>query len=406
MAQAPQKTPAGTRPQAGAKDKAKAKAKPRPPGARKNRGASAAARGPDAHHSRALWRGAISFGLVHIPIGLHSATASSGIDFDWLDRRTMEPVGYKRVNKASGKEVTAKDIVKGVPVGQGRYVVLSNEEIAAAFPKTTQTIEIEAFVDADEVPFVYLERPYYTVPLERGAKVYALLREALRRSHKVAVAKVVIQTQQHLAVLIPCGRALVLDLLRWGGEIRSVEELGLPPAGAEAAGIREAEMQMALQLIDDMAQPWDADQFRNSFADEIHRLVAAKVEAGDTAAVPRLPGSGAREPPRAAAGADVLDLAALLQRSLSSRQTPAPRSGPAAPVTPLPRSRAPAPGPALAGSAAKPAKPGAAPGSKPAAAAKKPRAAPAKPVAARKSAPARPPTPKGAASAKPARRAA
>src|SRR5256885_429862 len=118
--------------------------------------------------ARSMWKGAISFGLVHIPIGLYAATASSDIDFDWLDKRNMQPVGYKRINKVTGKEVATADIVKGVEFEEGRYVVLSAEEIAAAFPKTTQTIEIEAFVDAQDIPFIYLERPYYTAPLHRG----------------------------------------------------------------------------------------------------------------------------------------------------------------------------------------------------------------------------------------------
>ena len=215
---------------------------------------------------------------------------------------------------------------------EGRYVVLSPEEIAAAFPKTTQTIEIEAFLDADEIPFVYLERPYYTAPLQRGEKVYALLREALRQSHKVGVAKVVIQSKQHLAVLIPCGRALILNLLRWGGEIRSFEQLNLPPLEAKAAGIKDAEMKMALQLIGDMTQAWDADSFRNSFADEIHKLVEAKASAGQIADVAKVEAG-----PAAAAGAEVLDLTSLLKRSLEGG-TPrkAKAKGKPASVTRLP----------------------------------------------------------------------
>src|SRR6478735_12721050 len=138
--------------------------------------------------TRTLWKGAITFGLVHIPIGLYSATAESGIDFDWLDNRTMEPVGYKRVNKKTGKDIDKDNIVKGIEYGDGEYVVLTPEEIAAAYPRTTQTIEIESFVDADDVPFVYLERPYYVAPINKGEKVYALLREALRDSNKVGIA--------------------------------------------------------------------------------------------------------------------------------------------------------------------------------------------------------------------------
>ncbi|MFN4119721.1 Ku protein [Acidovorax sp.] len=265
--------------------------------------------------TRTMWKGAISFGLVHIPVGLYSATATSGIDFDWLDKRSMQPVGYKRINKVTGKEIASTDIVKGIEYEDGRYVVLSPEEIAAAYPKVTQTIEIEAFLDADEIPFVYLERPYYTAPLKRGEKVYALLREALRQSNKVGVAKVVIQSKQHLAVLIPCGRALVLNLLRWGGEIRSFEQLHLPPLDAKAAGIKDAELTMAMQLIDDMTQAWDADNFRNSFADQIHELVEQKASAGQIADVAKVPDAG----PAASAGAEVLDLTALLKRSLEGK---------------------------------------------------------------------------------------
>ncbi|RYF61767.1 MAG: Ku protein [Comamonadaceae bacterium] len=289
--------------------------------------------------TRTMWKGAISFGLVHIPVGLYSATLSSGIDFDWLDKRSMEPVGYKRINKVTGKEIASSDIVKGVAYEDGRYVVLSPEEIEAAFPKTTQTIEIEAFLDADEIPFVYLERPYYTAPLKRGEKVYALLREALRKSNKVGVAKVVIQTKQHLAVLIPCGRALVLNLLRWGGEIRSFEQLNLPPMDTKASGIKEAEMTMAMQLIEDMTQDWNADSFRNSFSDEIHKLIEAKAEAGDIADVVKV-----EKEAGAPAGADVLDLSALLKRSLAGK-TGEPgtrtRKKQAASVTALPSAKAP-----------------------------------------------------------------
>ncbi len=288
--------------------------------------------------TRTMWKGAISFGLVHIPVGLYSATASSGIDFDWLDKRSMEPVGYKRVNKVTGKEIATADIVKGIEYEDGHYVVLTPEEIAAAYPKITQTIEIETFLDADEIPFVYLERPYYTAPLKRGEKVYALLREALRQSNKVGVAKVVIQSKQHLAVLIPCGRALVLNLLRWGGEIRSFEQLNLPPLDAKAAGIKPAEMDMALQLIEDMTQAWDADSFRNSFAQEIHKLVETKVASGETAAVVKV--DSAKE--TAPAGADVLDLTALLKRSLEGKggkATAVQAKGEPASVTPLPAAK-------------------------------------------------------------------
>jgi len=206
--------------------------------------------------------------LVHVPIALYSATDESDLSFKMLDKRSMDPVGYKRINKKNGKEVAMADIVKGIEWDDGRFVLLSPEEIEAAYPKTTQTIEIEAFVPIDEIPFVYLEKPYYTAPVNRGQKVYALLREALAATRKVGVAKVVIANKQHLAILMPCGPALVLNLLRWGGEIRSWEALHLPPQGTQAAGIKDAEMAMAKQLIDEMSASWRADQFRDSFQAE------------------------------------------------------------------------------------------------------------------------------------------
>jgi DNA end-binding protein Ku len=273
--------------------------------------------------TRSLWKGAITFGLVHIPIGLYSATEETDVNFDWLDKRTMDPVGYKRINKRTGREIDKDNIVKGVEHGKGNYVILSPEEINEAYPRTTQTIEIEAFVDIDEVPFVYLERPYYTAPINKGEKVYALLREALRETGKAGLGKVVIHSKQHLAVVLPCGPALVLNLLRWGGEIRSWEDLNLPKQG-KAAGLKEPELKMAKQLIADMSGHWSATEFRDSFHDAIMKLVEAKAKAGKTETVEPL-----EEAPESQ-GADVIDLTELLKRSLKGgAKAAAPSPAPA-----------------------------------------------------------------------------
>jgi DNA end-binding protein Ku len=295
--------------------------------ARRTAPAKTAAATPDASgmaktSTRTLWKGAITFGLVHIPIALYSATAESGVNFDWIDKRSMDPVGYKRINKRTGKEIDKDNIVKGIAWGDGEYVILSAEEIASAYPKTTQTIEIEAFIPEDDIPFVYLERPYYVAPVTRGEKVYALLRETLRESDLVAVAKVVIQTKQHLAVLIPCGPALVLNLLRWGGEIRSWEDLKLPPVGAKAAGLKDSEMAMARELVKGMTAQWSADKFRDSFREEIMKLAEAKAKAGDTKIVQQP--EEAEATPRSA---DVIDLTELLKRSLGGRGKSGVRDG-------------------------------------------------------------------------------
>jgi DNA end-binding protein Ku len=280
--------------------------------------------------SRVLWKGAISFGLVHIPVGLHSATSESGVDFDWLDKRSMDPVGYKRINKRTGKEITKENIVKGVEYEDGQYVVLSEEEIKSAYPKTTQTIEIESFVPNTEIPFVYLERPYYVAPINKGQKVYALLRDTLLKTQRVGIARVIIQTKQHLAVLVPSGPVLVLNLLRWGADIRSLEELNLPPVGAKAAGLSDKELAMAKQLVDDMTGKWDPEQFTDSFKDDIMALVKRKAKEGKLENVVQ-PEEG--EEPEARSGAKIIDLTELLQRSLRKGGGDAPKARPAAKTT-------------------------------------------------------------------------
>ncbi|SCK61424.1 DNA end-binding protein Ku [Variovorax sp. HW608] len=262
---------------------------------------------------RVLWKGAISFGLVHIPVALYAATVNHGIDFDWLDKRTMDPVGYKRVNKKTGREVAREQIVKGVEYERGQYVVLSKDEIEAAYPKTTQTVSIERFVPADSIPFIYLDRPYYLAPINRGGKVYALLRDTLKRVGRIGIARVVIQTKEHLAVLVPTGPGLVLNLLRWGADIRPWKDLPLPAESPKQAGVTERELKMAEQLVKDMSGDWDPADFEDSFTGKIHRLIEQKVEAGQTEEVTQ---PEAAEQVEGRRGGNVVDLTELLQRSL------------------------------------------------------------------------------------------
>ncbi|SDY06723.1 non-homologous end joining protein Ku [Pseudomonas salomonii] len=261
---------------------------------------------------RAIWKGAISFGLVHIPVSLVSATSSQGVDFDWLDKRSMDPVGYKRINKTTGKEVTKDHIVKGVAFEKGRYVVLSEDEIRSAHPKSTQTIEIIAFVAADQIPLQNIDTPYFLAPDKRGGKVYALLRETLKKTARVALANVVLHTKQHLAALMPLESALVLVMLRWPAEVRSLDELELG-SDVTKPSLAKGELDMAKRLVEDMSADWQPDDYRDSFQEKIMALVAKKAKAGKVEDVESQAGSEERK------SADVIDLTELLKRSLAGK---------------------------------------------------------------------------------------
>jgi len=265
---------------------------------------------------RVIWKGAITFGLVHVPVSLYPASQEVGIDFDWLDKRSMDPVGYKRVNKRTGKEIRGDDIVKGIKQDDGEYVILGEDEIKAAYPKSTQTIEIESFVKASEIAFTLLEKPYYLEPIGRGEKVYALLRESMIQAGVIGIARVVMHTKEHLAALVPTGGALVLNTIRWASEIRALDELKLPAAGKTAAGLKPAELKMAEQLISDMTGPWDPQAYTDKFSAAVHALVRQKVAAGETETVTPLEQTASEIGTK-----NVVDLTELLAASLAKRKS-------------------------------------------------------------------------------------
>ena len=272
---------------------------------------------------RAIWKGAISFGLVHIPVALVTATSTQGVDFDWLDKRSMDPVGYKRLNKVTGKEVSKENIVKGVAYEKGRYVVLSEEEIREAHPKSTQTIDIFAFVDSVQIPLQHIDKPYYLAPDRRGEKVYALLREALSSTDKVALAHVVLHTRQHLAALMPIDSAMVLVILRWPSEVRGLETLELDDSVTKPK-LAKSELDMAKRLIKDMSADWQPEEYQDSFQDRIMALVEKKAKAGKIENVERVEGEEQRR------SADVIDLTELLKRSLGGKPDSKPKAKPKA----------------------------------------------------------------------------
>ena len=260
---------------------------------------------------RVLWKGAISFGLINIPVGLYSAGKSNELNFTLLDRHDLTPVGYNRVNKGTGKAVAWDQIVKGYEYEKGRYVVMSEGDFKQANVHATQTVEILSFVRAEQIPFVLYETPYFLAPDKRGAKGYALLRETLRRAGKVAITQVVIRTRQHLAVLAPLGPVLVLDTLRYPDELRPIDDLDLP--SERSVKINEREVEMAMRLVEEMSEDWQADQYHDTYREDVLARVQQKIDEGKTEVITKT------KPQTVARGAQVIDLMDLLKRSVQQK---------------------------------------------------------------------------------------
>lgn len=253
---------------------------------------------------RSIWNGSISFGLLQIPVGLYSATQQNDLRFHLLDGRDMQPVGYERINKATGKTVAWSDIVKGYELHKGEMVPVEEEDFAKAYPEVTQTIDIQDFVDAKDVHPVYWETPYYLAPTKKSGKAYAVLRDALANAGKVAIATHVLRTRQHLVAVMPHEDALLLVVLRWAHELREPNELALP--GKSAATARE--IAMAEKLIADMSSAWDPSKYKDTYRDVLMAAIAEKAKTGKLKRAKRT--SGKKAAPNAT------DLMALLKKSL------------------------------------------------------------------------------------------
>ncbi|HSU82746.1 MAG TPA: Ku protein [Thermoanaerobaculia bacterium] len=257
--------------------------------------------------ARAIWKGSISFGLVNIPVGLYAAETRDEISFKLLDKKTMSPIHYKRVSEESGKEVPWEETVRGYEFESGQYVVMSDEDLKRAAPEATQTIDIVDFVDLEDISPLYFDKPYYLGPDKKGAKAYALLREILRRTKKVGIAKVVIRTRQYLAAVVARGDVLTLELMRYAHELRDPSELDVP-RGKE--GVSEREIDMAERLVEGMVSAWDPEKYKDTYRQELMKTIKKRAEAGQLESSP--------EPapkPREARG-NVVDLMALLKQSV------------------------------------------------------------------------------------------
>ncbi|MEA2691552.1 MAG: end-binding protein Ku [Acidobacteriota bacterium] len=260
---------------------------------------------------RSIWKGSISFGLVNIPVGLYSAEKRQEVQFHLLDKRDKSPIHYQRVSEKTGKEVPWGDIVRGYEYEEGRYVILSDEDLKRANPEATQTVDILDFVDAADIPTVFFDKPYYLGPDKKGAKSYALLRETLVKTGKVGIAKVVIRTRQYLSAVVPQGDVLILNLLRFAHELRDAGEVEVPHG---RAGVTDRELEMAERLVDGMVSDWDPEKYRDNYENDLMGLIEKRVKSGDTAEVEA-------PAPRKQAG-NVVDLMALLKRSVEVSAKP------------------------------------------------------------------------------------
>ncbi|MGZ5036011.1 MAG: non-homologous end joining protein Ku [Usitatibacter sp.] len=258
---------------------------------------------------RELWKGAVQFGLVHIPVSLYPAEQTNELSFTMLDKRDLQPVGYKRYNKSTGDEVAFEDIVKGYEYEDGRYVTLDKDDFKRANVEATQTVDIVGFIDAKEIPPFFLEAPYYLAPGKHGDKGYALLREVLERTGKVAIATVVIRTRQHIAAIYPRDNILVLNTLRYANELRPTKDLEVPK-DLKAAKVLPNEIKMAERLIDDMAIKWDPKEYHDTYRDDLLKMIEEKA-AGHVKELPKK---------RAPREAEVIDFASLLEKSLGARK--------------------------------------------------------------------------------------
>ena len=255
---------------------------------------------------RSIWKGSISFGLVQIPVSLYSAVSQNQLSFNLLDASDNAPVGYKRYNKKTGEEVEWGEVVKGYELDSGEYVILTDEDFEKANVKATSTIDIKDFVDAKAISPEYFDKPYYLAPTQKNNKAYALLRETLKQSDKIGVAKIVMRSRQHLAAVMTHGNVILLELLRFPNELRGTDELELPSEDLEDLGVTDSELKMADRLVDDMAAEWDPENYSDDYREDLLRVIHEKAETGKVQAA-EVPEEEEEE---------VVDVMELLKRSL------------------------------------------------------------------------------------------
>jgi DNA end-binding protein Ku len=275
---------------------------------------------------RAVWKGSISFGLVNIPISLYAATQREELKFRLLRASDLSPVNYKRVAETDGKEVRWDQIVKGYEYEKDKFVVLKEEELKQVDVEATQTVDIIDFVSLSEINPMYFNKPYYMEPTKGGAKAYVLIRDALRDTGKVGIAKVVIKTRQYLAAVKPNESGLLLELMHFADELVSPEELHLP----ETAKIGKSELTMAKSLIGQMTDKWDPEKYKDDYRTAVLGLIEKKVQSG---------GKEVKAAPKAKEKSPTFDLLEVLRKSLGEQKSKSAGRAGAERTTTEPRSK-------------------------------------------------------------------
>lgn len=227
--------------------------------------------------SRPVWNGMISFGLLNIPVSLMAAEKRVDLHFRMVDSRNNKPIRYERVNAETGEEVPWKDIVQAFEYEKGNYVVLSKDEIAGAAPEGKESIDIEAFVDRDEIQIPYFEKPYYLLPGKKAEKGYVLLRELLREKNRIGIGHVIIRTRRYLCAVLPIDRMLVLNLLRFHQELVEPDSYELPADDLKKFRVSAREMEMAGQLVDSMTAPWSPADYLDDYRERLSAIVEKRI---------------------------------------------------------------------------------------------------------------------------------
>lgn len=246
---------------------------------------------------RPVWKGHISFGLVNVPVVLYAAERRAEQGFKLIDSRNAARVRYERVNEETGEEVPWDQIVKGFEFEEGQYVLLSQEELENASAEMTKAIEIEQFVDREEIGIRFFDRPYLVAPAGKSEKGYVLLREAIGGAGKAGLARVVIRAKQYLAALVVEGDALILELLRYADELQAIDDFELPGSDLREYKVTKKEIELASKLIDGMSGEWDPAQFKDEYREALDKMIQKKIKSGQTEAISDIDADETKSPP-------------------------------------------------------------------------------------------------------------